>query len=429
MTDPTPDDGFRILRLSVSNVMRLVAVDISPNPEGSIVVVAGANSQGKSSVLNAIWLALAGGDASRKIPDPIRHGEDTAEVTVDLGTMIVTRTWDANRRDVTKLTVTNADGYQVRSPQSLLDSFIGALSFDPLEFANQSRTEQVETLLGVVTLPFDLVAHDAVHDDLFQRRRDAKRALAALEARVEAATPPADGTPDEPVSASDLFTEHRQLREIIAANDEVRRQLAAAQEATTQAVAKVVELEAQLAAAQQAAAEATQVRDWLAEEVPHLVDPDLSEIEAALEAVDIVNAAVRQAADYRALVTERNEALGAVGDLELLLAENVATRDKAMREADMPVDGLTLERDGVYYQGVPFAQVSSSEQIRVSLGIAMALNPKLKVVRIKDGSLLDEASLALVEQEAAKHGVQVWLEAVGDRDDATVIIEDGRVKD
>ena len=54
---------MKILRLSASNVMRLRAVEIEP--AGTVQIVAGKNGAGKSSVLNALWLALGGGAASR----------------------------------------------------------------------------------------------------------------------------------------------------------------------------------------------------------------------------------------------------------------------------------------------------------------------------------------------------------------------------
>ena len=80
------------------------------------------------------------------------------------------------------------------------------------------------------------------------------------------------------------------------------------------------------------------------------------------------------------------------------------------------------------YQGVPFSQASSAEQIRVSLGMAMALNPSLRVVRILDGSLLDADALAAIRDMAIAADFQVWIERVGDADAGAVIIEDGQVR-
>jgi hypothetical protein len=63
------------------------------------------------------------------------------------------------------------------------------------------------------------------------------------------------------------------------------------------------------------------------------------------------------------------------------------------------------------------------------LAIAMASNPKLRVIRIKDGSLLDDDALALVAQTAEQHDYQVLMERVGTGDPGAIIIEDGQVKE
>ena len=82
---------MKIIELRAENVMRLKAVEITP--DGTVQVIGGRNAQGKSAVLNAIWLALGGGKASKDISRPIRDGEENASVRLDLGDLVVTRTW------------------------------------------------------------------------------------------------------------------------------------------------------------------------------------------------------------------------------------------------------------------------------------------------------------------------------------------------
>jgi hypothetical protein len=79
----------------------------------------------------------------------------------------------------------------------------------------------------------------------------------------------------------------------------------------------------------------------------------------------------------------------------------------------------------VLYQGLPFGQASNSEQIRVSMALAMASNPKLRVLRISDGSLLDSDSMELVANEAEKHGFQVWIERVDASGSVGIVMEEG----
>ena len=103
-----------------------------------------------------------------------------------------------------------------------------------------------------------------------------------------------------------------------------------------------------------------------------------------------------------------------------------ATAD-ALAAATMPVDGLGFDDHGVTFNGVPFGQASAAEQIRVSLAMAMALNPSLRVIRILDGSLLDADSMAAIAAMAKAGDYQVWVERVADDADTAVVIEDGSV--
>ena len=91
------------------------------------------------------------------------------------------------------------------------------------------------------------------------------------------------------------------------------------------------------------------------------------------------------------------------------------------------MDGLGFDESGVTYQGVPFSQASSAEQIRISLAMAMALNPRLRVIRILDGSLLDEDSMTAIRDQVAERDFQVWIERVADPAESAVVIEDGQV--
>ena len=102
-------------------------------------------------------------------------------------------------------------------------------------------------------------------------------------------------------------------------------------------------------------------------------------------------------------------------------------KENAISRATMPIPALGFGDGLVLYQGIPFEQASSAEQLRVSTAIAMAANPKLKVIRITDGSLLDSDSLAMLHAMAEENGFQVWLEVVSDSKNIGVVISDGEV--
>ena len=94
---------------------------------------------------------------------------------------------------------------------------------------------------------------------------------------------------------------------------------------------------------------------------------------------------------------------------------------------NMPVTGLSFGTGEVMYNELPFEQASAAEQMRVSMAMAMAMNPKLKVVCIRDGSLLDSTSLKIVSELVEEHDFQLWLEQVDESGEVGVYIEDGMV--
>jgi hypothetical protein len=79
--------------------------------------------------------------------------------------------------------------------------------------------------------------------------------------------------------------------------------------------------------------------------------------------------------------------------------------------------------------GVPFDQASDAEQLRASVAIAMSAKPKLRVIRVRDGSLLDENGMKLLADMADEFDCQVWCEYVGTDSPTGFVLEDGHLKD
>lgn len=396
---------MKIVRLTAENVKRLKAVEITP--DGNVQVITGRNAQGKTSVLDAIWLALGGGAASRETTRPIRDGEDKASVTLDLGDLTVTRTWAG---DKTALTVKNADGAKYGSPQGVLDALVGRLSFDPLEFTRLSAREQVAALLDLVNLDVDLDALAADRAAAYEERAEIGRQGKAIGTVVVDESLPADET-----SATEIIAKIRAAQEAHRTDAEARGSLAVAE-------ARVAELRAELANWEATVASRRSVVDELPDELP-----DIGHWEARLATVEETNAAIR-ANNTAVERAARKAELRVQYDMLTARIEQIdQEKASALAKATFPVSGLGFGDGGVTFQGVPFSQASAAEQIRVSLAMAMSLNPKLRVIRILDGSLLDSDNLALIGEMASEQDYQVWIERVGDTSSVGVVIEDGAV--
>lgn len=389
-----------IVQLQVENFKRIRAVSIEPDDSGA-VVISGRNAQGKSSVLDAIWAALGGRDGNKSVK-PIRDGADQARVTLNLGDMIVTRIW---RNGTTSVKVQSADGAEYKSPQSLLDILFGRMSFDPLAFTRLSARDQKEMLLKQVTLDVDIDELDRERVAKFDERTEVGRRKKSL------GEPPAfDIAMDiEETSARDVLSE---LENAIEHNQEIRN----AGERTARLERRVRELTEELNAA----------KDQLGDVEKLAARPtiDETELRAKLRTLEDSNAKIRDNNAAR----ELNSAHAILANEYAHLSEEIeaidAQKADALARAEFPVGGLGFDADGVTFAGIPFSQASAAEQIRVSMAMAMASNPKLRVIRIMDGSLLDADGMQVITDAAREHGFQVWIERVGD-DGAAFVIEDG----
>ena len=421
---------LHIVNLVAENYKRLVAVDITP--DGNIVTLSGRNAQGKSSVLDAIFAALAGGEASRATKQPIRDGQAVAVVRLDLGDYIVTRRWtDDDAGSLTVETPPTADGRKQKysSPQRLLDEIVGKRAFDPLAFTRMTAAEQVQTLLATVDLPFDPAELDRERAGVFDQRAEINRTVKQLEGQLSGLTAPTDSTPDAELSAADVIAEFEKAREHNAAIDEASRNLEHLQGGSERAAERVAGLEAELAEARIHAEKEQAIYDTRREEFqsgPEQIDT--AEISARLSSIEETNARVRSAAEHRRtadrLAAKREEA----AQFTLALKEIDKRKSDALGNVKFPVDGLSFDSSGVLYKGIPFSQASAAEQLRVSAGLAMASKPQLRVLQIRDGSLLDSDSLKVLTDLATERDFQVWLETVSEDPTVGIVIEDGSVK-
>lgn len=404
---------MKIVEFRAERFKRLSAVEITP--KGNVVEICGRNGQGKSSVLDAIWLALAGSPAAKSsgTTRPVKDGEKDAVVELNLGDIIVTRRWSADGKST--LTVVSATGSKFPSPQSLLDSLIGGLTFDPLAFARMTAKEQRKALLDLVKLEIDPDMIDAKYKTLYDERtlvnRQHKNYLAAL-AEIE--------TPDETTPMQELS-----VTDALMKLEEVRRRKQELQNRHN----KLAELRERMKSLQRELEGVVAEGKALAAELRDVPEPDVEGSEKNVMTIDAQNKKIREKQRYAdTVVKAENEEKKSIS-LSEEMAELEKRKKDAFAKAKMPIEGLSFDEDGVLFRGVPFRQCSSAEQMKVCIAIASALNPKIRIVRVQDASLLDADSMAVVAEMAESYDMQIWMERVCDEAGGMgVVIEDGSVK-
>lgn len=430
---------MQIVELRISNVKRVTALEYRPDPGAHVIRVQGPNGAGKSSTIDAIAYALGG--ARLICAEPLRVGQPTGYVSVDLGEVVVTRTWSRHPHTGTVASVLELrakDGRKLPRAQQALDTLLGSLSFDPLAFTREPAKRQLELVRELVGLDFAVL--DGRRDTIYAERTELGRQLRAADAEVQR-RPMHQGLPDEPIALQELVAQIEaahglRLRAAQIASEAQRaaRSLEATDQTVTRMHREIAALTARIEAltagraAELAEAERLATDARLAAEAAQAVDPDV--LRSQLAEAESVNQRVRENIDRAQLHARAAELHGRVSALTSEIDGIDLEKERRAAAAELPVPGLGFRHDGLTYQGVPFEQASQAQQIRVSVAMGAALNPALRVLLVRDGSLLGRAQLELLGALAAERGLQVWVERVaepgeGETSGDVLVIEDG----
>ena len=420
--------GLRILKLQAENIKKIKAVEITP--EGDVVIVSGRNGQGKTSVLDCIWYALGGKKAIAKVP--IRKGKNKASINIEVGTKdnrgveyIVHRVWTDNNHSY--LEIRTGEGGAFSTPQKLLDSLIGELSFDPLEFARADKKEQRDVLMLAGKMKVDweklksltgqdwshygnyIDGIDAASNSIFNSRTEINRAVKSLANQIDAIEIPDEFKDVKPIEMSKLLDQQKGIDSLRAVN-------------------KIIgDTEKSIEELNNTLKELHQRRGNLIRKGISIGDE--KGIRDKVGKADEIN--------KYAMLTEKKETLMKSYTENADASERFTDSIEKLRQlktdivgkSKLPIEELGFSEDGVTYKELPFEQTSDSEKLKISMAIAMALNPKIRVIRITDGSLLDKDSMKIIEQMAKDKDFQVWIEVVDDTGKVGIYIEDGTVKD
>ena len=419
----TTTDSVKIQDLSVKNFRKVKLIELKP--EQNFLVINGKNAQGKTSLLDAIANACGGTKSDVKMP--VHTGEEKAEINITLTNGINIRQYYTNTGGY-GLTVKQGEDFKVDAGSTFLKRFYEDTQFEPLAFLRAKAKDQVETLMAIAKIDFAKL--DEEYSEQFEARKEAKKEVDRIE-KLMSELPDRellDNAPDEEVSVAELS---RKLAELQTKNNEVAQRSLRIQTLTDN-IAKcdeaIKELEERIAKIKVDKAGFEKAKADL-EATPGEIVPT-GDLETQIENAEKTNRLVRLKKQREEKRAEHKAAATTVFESNKRLEEITEAKKKMVKEAKMPIDGLSFDSEGPLFHGIPLAERSSSEQLRVCLAIAKATRKQMAVLIVRDASLLDEDALAEVKQFAEDNDVQILLEVVGEYTGGEAItIEDGMVKE
>ncbi len=448
-------EPLRLIRLEAENVKRLVAIDI--DLEGNLVQIASEeNGEGKSTTLDCIVWALEG---AKNIQDkPIRTGWKEAYIRLTLGDkdvkMIVTREFKINKKGetTTKLIISNPDGSEYAlagGAQELLNTFLGAITFDPLRFSNMDSKSQFDYLKAFVP-SVDFKSITKANEDDYNKRKDINRDAKVARTNADSIFISPDISKDAKiVDEQELI---KKLETASVHNNDITERATNRRNLANEAVENISNADKKLAEAKTKAdtlrLEAQEIEKKAAEEAKKLmidaknINEKLAGLKPLPDLIDIqvVSAKLSEAKKNNSAIllrTNKEEHEQLAESLEQQSEEITKRMEKreeekrkAIAEAKIPVENLSFGDDSVLLDGQPWEQGSEAQRIVASTELAIAQNPFLKLVIIKQGSLLSEKSKKIVLDVCTKRGFHALMETVGTSSKVgnMVIIENGRVK-
>lgn len=446
----------KITGLQVSNFKRVKLIEIRPEQNG-LTIIGGKNRQGKSSVLDAIAYAL-GGETFR--PSTVNNSEsdENAVIRVEIDGMIVER-----KGKNADLKVTDARG--LKGGQTLLNEIVSKFALDLGAFINASETDKAKMLLKMFPeLESSLAEMNQESEALKEERADLNRDIKRMQAQYDGMTEFPDAPQDEikieelTEKLADASNADKELRTAENELNNIERELTAKAdqiafngETGKAAVNALAEFESQIEVRRAELKKA--IEDKRAQYGKLLADKqelevrkeeknreietrkqnvsknDMEAIQSEIVKIGETNAKVRQNQTRSKLHREIEELKKSSEARTAAMDEIKIQRSKKLTSANLPLPELTIDEESkLLYRGQKWDCMSGAEKLKVATAICMGTKPGCGFVLIDGLEAMDSDTLTEFSEYLAGKGMQGIGTIVG-KEQATVIIEDGRIEE
>lgn len=405
-----------INRLEIENVKRIKAVKIEPSATG-LTIVGGNNNQGKTSVLDAIAWALGG---NKYKPSQAQREDSqvppTLKIVMSNGLIVERKGKNAS------LKVIDPNGQ--KGGQQLLDSFVEELAINLPKFMDSTPKEKAETLLQIIGVGNQLAELELKEKELYNNRH----AIGVIADQKEKFAKEQEYYPDAPKELVSIAELIQQQQTILAKNGEnarKRQNVATIKMQYENAESAVDRLKQELAKAIDERDKFKQDLAIAQKDAIELHDESTAEIEANIQQIDDINRKVRANLDKDKAEEDAKEIRQQYNALSVEIEDVRKQKRDLLTNADLPLEGLSVEDGELLYLGQRWDNMSGSQQLQVATAIVRKLKPECGFVLIDKLEQMDQVTLKEFGEWLKREGLQAIATRVSTGDECSIIIDDG----
>lgn len=420
---------MKIYEVKSENFKKLTAVELTL--DGKSVMITGKNGVGKSTFIDVIYTTLTGTDIPKA---PIQTGKEKAKNTVkikdeDGNIIIVEKTFSGDKKT---LTVKTPAGATYSSPQNFLNKTIGNISFDPFEFINKTPMEQKTFLMNLLKIDFKDI--EKRKSDLLFERNNIIKSLSSVENELGSLTFNNDVKDLTEKNAGELLSKIQEANNLNNKKSLLKLEADKIEDENSKFNWRLKEIEKiidELIKEQEGLYVKIESNNNKIDDIKRNIDiidvPDISNIQLEMQGIDEYNKKVRENIIYKEKEKAKEKLIAEGEKIRAELEKLETEKINIIKSTNMPIEGLEFSDTGLLYNGLSLNenQLSKGKLIEIGLKISMALNPNLRIMRIKDGSLLDSEMLSIIQNACKSNDYQLFLEKVTeDKEIGFVIDED-----
>lgn len=432
-------EGMKILNVVVENFKNIEKTEV--DFAGRSATIIGKNGAGKSSFIQAICSPI---DSNYIPAKPIKKGEERGSIELTIGGQLngedesyTLGLYFSDKHKKGRITISNSDGETVSGGKKLIEEIVGNIGFDIQEFIKLGLTstgaiskpgtqEQIEILKGL--MPRDILKQmhdlDVEYEEDYTSRADVNREIVHAKAKLEGHEYSQEELDfyKEPIDTKDIVSKMTNIEKELEDYNKVKSgvedlfdSIPKDQERLTSLKEQVEALEAKIKEDQDKFRKGNK---WLEGKTKPSIETLNDELATANQHNDKVREIKSLEVSQVDLRTIEQDSERMTKRLEAIKKE----KKGIFAASPLPVKGLTFDDEGIYFKGLPFVegQHPTSTIMLIGARIGMALNPNLKMLVIKDGSLLDKKTLKWLVGQCEEENYQLFIEKVADNEEVEI---------